>query len=317
MKRAPIALFAAAFVWGLSVPLATTVLRGLTAADLVLVENVSGTAIVAVAALALGRPLLGAWRPAVVLGALEPGLAYVLVNLGLQRTSAAAGAILLALESAFIALLGWLVLGERLRRPEGAALTLGLVGAVLVALAESGGATSAVGNVLVVLGALVAALYAVAARRLALGADPIGLVFRQGVAAIALTLPYVLWSWHHQGSRLTAAPPHIIGLACLEGLVGFAVPFVLWSYAAPHVRTGVAGVAVNLVPVVGVITAAVAGLGRPTPVQLLGGALILGGMGLLSRGDDVVDESDARAPEEISVPWTRPPVAQLDRAADF
>ena len=109
MKRAPIALLAASFVWGLSVPLATAVLHHLTAADLVLVENVSGTLIVGTAALVTGRKLRGPWRPSIALGSLEPGLAYVLVNLGLQRTTAAAGAMLLALESVFIAALGWLV----------------------------------------------------------------------------------------------------------------------------------------------------------------------------------------------------------------
>jgi drug/metabolite transporter (DMT)-like permease len=282
MKRAPLALLVASFVWGLSVPLATAVLHHLTAADLVLVENVSGTLVVGASALVTRRSLAGAWRPAIVLGALEPGLAYVLLNLGLQRTTAAAGAMLLALESVFIAALGWLLLRERVRSRETYALTLGLAGAVLVSLAEAGGAGSWSGDALVVLGSLVAAGYAVAARRLAAGQDQLGLVFRQGVAAVVLTFPYVLWSWSTQGSRLPSASPLTLGLAALEGVVGFAVPFVLWTYAAPHVRTGVAGVAINVVPVVGVLASAVVGLGRPTAGQLLGGLLILSGVALLS-----------------------------------
>jgi len=301
MKRAPIALLAASFVWGLSVPLATAVLHHLTAADLVLVENVSGTLIVGTAALVTGRKLRGPWRPSIALGSLEPGLAYVLVNLGLQRTSAAAGAMLLALESVFIAALGWLVLSERVHSREAAALGLGLTGALLVAVSETGGSGSLSGNVLVVLGSMVAAGYAVAARRLAAGQEPLGLVFRQGVAAIALTLPYVLWSWRSQGSELLHASSTTLGLAALEGLVGFAVPFVLWSYAAPHVRTSVAGVAVNLVPIVGVLTAAVVGLGTPTPGQLAGGALILGGVALLSLGRRAAVEGPLAVPDRVCV----------------
>jgi hypothetical protein len=73
MKHASHALLLAAFVWGLSVPLATAVLHHLSAADLVLVENVSGTVIVGAAALAARRSLAGPWRPAIVLGSLEPG----------------------------------------------------------------------------------------------------------------------------------------------------------------------------------------------------------------------------------------------------
>src|SRR3954447_19887022 len=169
MKRAPIALLAASFVWGLSVPLATAVLHHLTAADLVLVENVSGTLLVGITALITGRRLLGPWRPSITLGALEPGLAYVLVNLGLQRTTAAAGAMLLALESVFIAALGWLFLREPLRTRESYALGLGVAGALVVALAETGGSGSMTGNILVVMGSVAAAGYAVAARRLAAG----------------------------------------------------------------------------------------------------------------------------------------------------
>jgi drug/metabolite transporter (DMT)-like permease len=304
MKRAPIALLAASFVWGLSVPLATAVLHHVTAADLVLVENVSGTLIVAIAALLTGRKLLGPWRPSIALGSLEPGLAYVLVNLGLQRTTAAAGAMLLALESVFIAALGWLVLSERVRSRETVALGLGLAGALLVAVNETGGPGSLSGNVLVVLGSVVAAAYAVAARRLAAGQEPVGLVFRQGVAATVLTLPYVLWSWHSQGSELLHASPTTLSLAALEGLVGFAVPFVLWSYAAPHVRSSVAGVAVNLIPIVGVLTAAAVGLGTPTPGQLAGGALILGGVALLSLRRRAMAERaiDVPDPACLSVP---------------
>ena len=294
MKRAPHALLAAAFVWGLSVPLATAVLHHLTAADLVLVENVSGTLIVAGAALVTRRSIAGPWRPAIVLGSLEPGLAYVLVNLGLMRTTAAAGAMLLALESVFIAGLGWLFLRERVRTRETYALGLGLLGALIVGLAETGGSGSMSGNILVVLGSLAAAAYAVAARRLAVGVDPLGLVFRQGVAAIALTLPYVIWSWSTEGSRIPSASATTLGLAALEGLIGFAIPFVLWAYAAPHVRANVAGVAINVVPVVGVLTAAVVGLGAPTLGQLVGGALILSGVLLLSlrRTPASVDDSD-------------------------
>jgi drug/metabolite transporter (DMT)-like permease len=303
MKRAPLALLVASFVWGLSVPLATAVLHHLTAADLVLVENVAGTLVVGAAALLARRSLAGPWRPSVVLGALEPGLAYILVNLGLQRTTAAAGSMLLALESVFIAGLGWLLLRERVRTRETYALTLGLAGAALVALAETGGAGSWSGDALVVLGSLAAAGYAVAARRLAAGQDQLGLVFRQGVAAVVLTSPYVLWSWSTEGSRLPSASMLTLGLAALEGVVGFAVPFVLWAYAAPHVRTGVAGVAINLVPVVGVLTSAVVGLGRPSPGQLVGGLLILGGVALLSVG------RQSRPDEPVATAADRPLVS--------
>jgi drug/metabolite transporter (DMT)-like permease len=305
MKRAPIALLVASFVWGLSVPLAAAVLHHLSSADLVFVENVVGTLVVGAVALIARRPLRGPWRPAIALGALEPGLAYVLINLGLIRTTAAAGSMLLALESVFIAVLGWLWLRERVRPREAYALSLGLAGAVFVALGESGGSGSWSGDALVIAGSLVAAGYAVAARRLAADQDILGLVFRQGVAAVVVTTPYVLWSWIDNGSDLPSASARTLGMASLEGVIAIAFPLVLWAWAAPHVRPAVTGVAINVVPVVGVFTSAIVGLGRPTIGQLIGGALILSGVALLSmRGgmssdDPVVLTPD---PEPVSLP---------------
>jgi drug/metabolite transporter (DMT)-like permease len=299
MKRAPLALLVASFVWGLSVPLAASLLRQLSSADLVLVENVTGTLVVAAVALLSGRSLRGPWLPAIALGALEPGLAYILINLGLIRTTAAAGSMLLALESVFIALLGWLILRERVRPREAYALSLGLGGAGFVALGETGGSGSLSGDALVIAGALVAAGYAVAARRLAAGQDILGLVFRQGVAAIIVTLPYILWSWSSEGSDVPTASLRTLGLATLEGVIAFAVPLVLWAWAAPHVRPAITGVAINVIPVVGVLTSAAVGLGRPTISQLIGGVLIIGGVALLSFRGGLSCAEPVSAPADL------------------
>jgi drug/metabolite transporter (DMT)-like permease len=56
-----------------------------------------------------------------------------------------------------------------------------------------------------------------------------------------------------------------------------------WSYGASQVRAGVAAAGLNLIPVVGVLSAAVFGRGLPSPAQLVGGLVILAGLALLSR----------------------------------
>jgi drug/metabolite transporter (DMT)-like permease len=81
----------------------------------------------------------------------------------------------------------------------------------------------------------------------------------------------------------------------LAGLVGFAVPFTLWSYGASQVRPGVAAAGLNLIPVVGVLSAAVFGRGLPSVVQLVGGLVILVGLALLSRAPQRAPDAQPEA----------------------
>ena len=227
---------------------------------------------------------------------------------------------LLALESVFVVLLAWLVLAQRPRRAETYALGLGVAGAVLVATGEAGGGgtSSGLGAAFMVLSAVVAAGYAIVSRQVVGGHDPIALVARQGMASLVVTAPFVLGSWAVSGSRIPQASLSTLGLAVLTGLLGFALPFTLWTVAIPHVRAGFAAVSLNVIPVVGVLSAAVLGRGLPQGSQLVGGALILGGLAMLTRAELKAEASEEPSPEPAA--WEtgrRPPVAQLDRAADF
>lgn len=283
MRRAYVALVLSLVSWGVSVTVADAALDVLSAADLLVAEIAIGTLFVGLALLVLRRPVRAPWRSAALLGALEPAGAYLLANLGLARTSAAAGSLLISLESVFAVALAWLFLRERLSRRETLAIGLGLAGATLVALTQQGGESGVLGNLLLVLSSLAAGGYVVLARRHAIGVDPLSLVFKQGVASLLMVLPFAAASWAGDGSRLVGATAGTWALAVLAGLVGFAIPFTLWSYGASQVRPGVAAAGLNLIPVVGVLSAAVFGRGLPTTAQLMGGLVILAGLALLSR----------------------------------
>jgi drug/metabolite transporter (DMT)-like permease len=310
MRRAYVALVLAMVSWGVSVTVSDAALAALTPADVLFAEIASGTLLVGIVLLVTKRPMSTApWRGATVLGALEPAGAYLLANLGLARTTASAGSLLLSLESVFAVLLTWLFLRERLRGVEWAALALGLSGAALVALlggSEAGSAASISGNAFVTLASLVAAGYFLASRRYSRGADPIVLVFKQGLTALVLVLPYTAWSWSTEGSGFAAATPSTWALAVLAGVVGFAIPFTLWSSAANAVRPAVAAIGLNLIPVIGVASAAAFGRGTPTAAQLSGGLLILLGLVLLTRNADApagpVAQDAERSPDLVPEP---------------
>jgi drug/metabolite transporter (DMT)-like permease len=327
MNRANAALLLATLSWGLSLTVADRALADLTAADLLLVEGLTGTAVVALLCLVTGRRIGGSWRPAVVLGSLEPGIAYVFANLGLVLTSAAVGSMLFALESVFTVAIGAVLLRTRPRRIESIALVLGVLGTILVASAESGGRSSALGIGFMIMSTFASAAYVFATRRFAAGHEPLALVVRQGLASLLITSPFVLVSWLVEGSHLTTAPAGGLLLGGLSGVLGFAVPFTLWTVSVPHVRPGFAAVTLNVTPLVGVVSASLLGQGMLTVGQWLGGALILIGVISLTRSevrathDDRVtaipqparpDQLTALIPPKLTVPGR---AARLRRAA--
>jgi probable blue pigment (indigoidine) exporter len=285
MNRANAALLLATLSWGLSLTVADAALEDLSAADLLLVETLTGTLTVALVCVLRRRPLGGAWRPAFALGSLEPGVAYVFANVGLMLTSAAVGSMLFALESVFVVVLAWALLRTRPVRVEAVALLLGVLGTVLVASAERGGSSSGLGVTFMILSTLASAGYVFATRRFAAGQEPLALVARQGAASLVVTSPFIVGSWLVEGSDLGSASGSALLLAALSGLLGFAIPFTLWTVAMPRVRPGFAAVSLNLTPLVGVVSATLLGQGALALGQWAGGALILGGVVMLTRAE--------------------------------
>ncbi len=295
MWRPYVALALAMASWGLSITIADLALESLSSADLLLAEIGLGTAIIG---LILGwrsrrrtnpRPSSSlppaSWRAACLLGLLEPGATYLLGNLGLSRTTAAAGSMLTSLESVWAVLLAWWILHERPRRIEALALGLGVSGAIVVSLGDSGGRATLSGNLLMVLASLTAALYFLVSRQRAGHVDLLSLVAKQGVWSLAIAVPYALWSWNAIGSQLPQADLRTWLLALAAGITGFAIPFMLWSWAVSRVRPTLAAVGLNLIPVFGVLSALALGRGAPTWAQVAGGLILLAGLGLLTRSE--------------------------------
>src|ERR1700689_1728100 len=164
ITRLPLAaLITASLFWGTAVSVTKYALRGFGPITLLAISLIAGTAVLGTIVLLRGpRPPLP-WRRAVLLGLLEPALAYAGDLLGLARTSAANGALLSGLESGFIVLLAAVFLRERITRRIAMAVALALAG--VMALEGTGSFTSpGLGDLLVLAGVLSAAAYTIVAR---------------------------------------------------------------------------------------------------------------------------------------------------------
>lgn len=277
-----LAVLAAAGGWGLSTALSVAALDRVRPADLVAVELIGAAVLLLLVGLAKGQVSMHGARRNFALGALMPGLAFVLGDLGLSRTSASAGSLLLAADLPLSVLLSLVFLREALRGWGVVALVLGIVGSGVVALGSGGGGTSTtVGNLLVLASVAAAAAFLVVTRRHNTG-DGLNATLWQTMGGAVCTSPFVIAGWSGGGSRLTDVGPGGWGL-CLGVLVSTAAAGVAFNWGISRVPGVRASQLLNTTPVAGLV-AAVALLGeKPAPEQLLGGALVLVAVVLLVR----------------------------------
>ncbi len=275
-RSASLGLVAAAACWGSTVVAIKVAERGLPSLGVTVVETTIAIATLAVVS-AYRRQV--PWRvpwPALAAGVLEPGLTYLLINLGLARTSGLDGALLIGTESLFIVLLSaaW-----RRRMPSAASL-LGLSIALggSVGLASRGGHASVVGDVLVGAGSLAAAGYVVVTHHYASDADAVAVTTGQfGVGAV-FTLLVAGVAGAAGDDPFRHATPGAVVAALVAGVLGSTVGFLAYNTALARVSVTEAALAVALIPVFGAVFSLLVLGGGVTATNAVAGVAIVTGV---------------------------------------
>ena len=235
----------------------------------------------------------------VVLGLLEPAVAYLAITIGLAHTGAANSVVIEGLESAFVVVLAATVLGERITGRLGVALGLGLLG--LGALEQVHGLTAPhVGDLLVLVGVLAAAVYTIVARGLSADVDPVLLTALQFLVAATVVVPAAAVTWATGAEEPpTHVAPQFWGVAVAVGVVGYAGSFVLYNWAILRVEARVAAIVLNSIPAFGLL-AAVTWLGEQLSLARgIGAALITLSVALFARAETRPVAPPDRTTEEV------------------
>lgn len=220
------------------------------------------------------REVARQWRPLLLLGLIGAAGYPLLLYAALQHTSAANASVINAANPALIvvaavllgqAAAGWRVWGG---------LALGLLG-VLAVLTQGDvgrllGLRFNLGDLLMIGAILAWTIYTLAMRRLRI--PVLAATAAQAVLVLLALTPFVLMS----GVQLPPDPPTwwALGFIVAGASVG---AYICWNIAVTKVAPGVAGASMNLVTVFVVVIAALMGT-PPTLVQLVGGALVIGGV---------------------------------------
>ena len=271
-------MLGAAICWGVSTVTTKVALEQFSPAQVLGIELIVGAAAVWAVLLRRGRLRVGPWwRAAAVLGLLEPGLTFALFDFGLDQTGAIDGALLLAAETPFSVLGAWALLGERATPPVLTAVAVGFGGAAILGSGASGAHGMLMGDLLVLGASATAAGYGVAARRLAGGAqlDALAVTAVQLLAAAVAVVPLVTAAEIGHGHGLPTADAEHVGAVIGTGLLGGALPFLLFNRAIRDLSATGAALVTNLVPALAALSAFALLGDRPGSPQIAGGALMV------------------------------------------
>jgi drug/metabolite transporter (DMT)-like permease len=193
------------------------------------------------------------------------------------------GTVVTNLQVVIVALLAWLVLGERPRRSLLVALPVMLGGLVLVGGLANTGGYGAHPELGVAFGVGVATLYAVyilVLRQAAVGSPVVATLFEAtaGATVTALALGLLLRDF-----RLGPAWP-ALGWLLVLALTSQVIGWLLITMSMPRLQAWLVGAVLLVQPAGSVALAALFLRERPSPAQLAGVAVMLGGVLIALRG---------------------------------
>jgi drug/metabolite transporter (DMT)-like permease len=227
------------------------------------------------------------WGELALLGFTGAFLYFALQNWGLYYTSVSAGSLIHGGIPVIIALLSIMFLGERINTYRAAGILLaiaGVVGIVFLGGEVQGGSRPILGNLLMLGSSLAWGAYTILNKRFNLTISPVTATLATFLYGMVFTLPFVVMEMRGFNLALSWLT---VANALFLGIVAMALPIFLWNYALLYYDASEAGLFINLVPVVSVISAMLFLGERVNVGQFAAGGVVILGV-LLSSGFGIV-----------------------------
>lgn len=176
----------------------------------------------------------------------------LLMLYGVRYTTAMAAGVITSAIPASVALISWLILGERLSRRTMVSVVLAITGILILNLSTIGQTTAEAGKNelfgnLLVLGAVICeGLYVILSRRIAQTIPPMENCAYTHMFGFMLSLPFGLALLPEFDA--SAIPPHVWVMMVWYALAASIFSFALWATGIRHVPAQLAGIFTSLVP---------------------------------------------------------------------
>ncbi len=197
-----------------------------------------------------------------------------------EAMPATAANLILQIQIPFAVLLDWLIMKERLDIKKAAGTALAILGvAIVIGLPEE--APGLVPTIMIIAGAFTWSLGQVLARKL--GKDSgVGLLKANAFGSVPQLALATLLLEQGQWQSVVGATWLEWSMLAFVGVVGFYLAYMCWLTLLKQCRMDEAAPFILLMPVVGIVTAAVV-LGESVSLeQVIGGAVILAGLAVVS-----------------------------------
>ena len=199
----------------------------------------------------------------------------------LDYTSVAASVVLVSTQPVFVAILAYLLFGERTSPLSFAGILVALAGTALIASDGSVGSAALLGNALALVGAVTVAVYVLigrSSRMAGIGVLPYSIVV-YAAAALTLFVAALLFDarlWGYPGETWFWLGAITLG----PQIMGHTV----FNWALRYVEASIISGTILAEPVISALLAWMILSERPGTPTILGGAVVLGGLFLLLRG---------------------------------
>lgn len=224
-----------------------------------------------------------AWALITVLGAVNVTLAFAAMFAGVTGLATGTASVLANAQPLLILLPAWWFYGERLSGRTAAALAAGFAGLVVVALPGGGGQGAWI--------SLGAAVAITAGTLLSRRLGDLDVVAASGWHFVIGGLVLAGWAGLAEGAPEIAWTPRFVGSLLFIALVGTAAAFVAWFTEAQRSRLDALTAWTFLVPVIGIVLAAVVLGERPTGWTLLGLVVVLLALWIVVRPKQGADQT--------------------------
>jgi drug/metabolite transporter (DMT)-like permease len=178
----------------------------------------------------------------------------------------------------FIAILGWIILRDRLSRRSILAIGVGVAGATMIGLGDTASGDfprAGFGNAMALTAALLVAVYLLIGRAVRQRASLLAYLFPVYLASAVTTWIVLLAT-----GTPVAQPWHILGLCLLLALGPQLVAHSAFNFAVRYVPAALIGLATLAEPVVGTLLAYAFFAEAPPPLTLVGMAVVLAAIGV-------------------------------------
>lgn len=237
------------------------------------------------------KPLSWAdWRRFIIAGVCGQVLAQLGMTLGISKSLASNAAILNLLIPVITAVLASIMLGEKMTPLRWLALCLGLAGVFLLSIEDIRQssffrAKYLAGNLLIFCGCLGSSFYNVYSKGLLKRFEEVEILIFSYVAACAASVPLLAWVEPVQLSAFAAFDWQSWAAFAFLAVFMYGVSMLLFFYVLKHIDVTVASSSLYLLPVFGVILAAIFLGERLSAVALCGAAVVLVSTVLITRYD--------------------------------